>query len=53
LAVAAFALAATTAVTVDAARAVPAPARRRLLLVAAVNGALALLCLVALFARLG
>lgn len=53
LTVATAALAATIALTLDAARTVPRPSRRRLLVAAAVNAALALACLVVLLARLG
>lgn len=52
LAVAALALTATAALAVEGARAALPAARRRLLIAAAVNGALAVGCLGALVARL-
>lgn len=51
LVVAAVSLAATAGLTADAAKAVPAATRRRVLVVAAVNAALALACLAVLVAR--
>ena len=52
LAVTALALTATSFLTADSARSAPVPTRRRLILATALNGALALVCLVALIVRL-